>query len=153
MTHRGPFQPLLFCDSVILWDLIPHCLLSTCPFSLVTPPGLLHQDPEAGMSSSVLACWENCTPALRTGHPQPRRQVGFQHRVSQRLTHCLRSQEAQGGSRRTRHSNFWPAYLSWQGQTNLPRMSRFHGTSIFWCENCSINDFSFFQSSLTLSWI
>jgi len=27
MTHRGPFQPLLFCDSVIYIDEIPSSLL------------------------------------------------------------------------------------------------------------------------------
>jgi len=31
MTHRGPFQPLLFCDSV------PKQLLPSCPFRVLYP--------------------------------------------------------------------------------------------------------------------
>lgn len=81
-------------QAAVPWDLIPHCLFSTCPFSLVTSPGLSQQDTEAGVSSSVLACWENCTPALRTGLSQPRRKVGC-CQVRQ-LRHHLGSQEAQG---------------------------------------------------------
>lgn len=75
-------------------NLTPHCLFSTCLFSLVTPPGLIQHDPEATMSSSVLAPWENCTPALRTGLPQPRRKVGCQHQIRQRLPHHPGSPEA-----------------------------------------------------------
>jgi len=59
MTHRGPFQPLLFCDSVILCDKInPVRLKKRKPSLMLSVPILLfkiNQWPEMWINSFALA--------------------------------------------------------------------------------------------------
>ena len=60
MTHRGPCQPLLFCDSVILCDLLPsllHCDLQTCP--------ALQGLPRSQRGGSQTQCWWTPQPHAR----------------------------------------------------------------------------------------
>lgn len=83
-------------QATVYWDFNLHSFF-TCSFSPVSLPVLSQQYRESCVSFSVLACWENCTPALRRGHLQPRRKVGCQHLthgVRQRLPHHVGSQEA-----------------------------------------------------------
>jgi len=60
VTHRGPCQPLLFCDSVILWwDEAITALAST-----------RHQ--EHPVPSSSLCCWHPQGSVNRSLRPHPR---------------------------------------------------------------------------------
>lgn len=96
--------PSPFSRTVTVSCNVTAIVLSHVPSSSsVTPPGLNHQDREASVLCLVLVCWEICTPALRSGHLQPRREVGCQ--VRQKYHHHLGSQESSG---RARHPALWP---------------------------------------------
>lgn len=83
-------------QATVPWNFTLHCFF-TCSFSPVSLPVLSQQYRDTSVWFSVLACWENYTPALRRGHLQPRRKVGCQHLthgVIQRLPHHVGGQEA-----------------------------------------------------------
>lgn len=86
-TWASGLPPLPPGQAALPQVLIPHCLFSTCSFTLVTRPGFNLLDLlGAGVLGQLHTGFENRTP------PQSRKKVEWQHWVRQRLSRHLGSQ-------------------------------------------------------------
>jgi len=73
MTHRGPFQPLLFCDSVNTLSLLLHVIYTLHPMFHLNTPGL--KDWGGGFMNLVIDAEQEavCRGSWSSGSPHPPR--------------------------------------------------------------------------------